>query len=183
MFGLLVLVGLGALFVFVLPPLIPPSYQSAFTTTLARIAGFICILFAFASTSFVFVPDGHLGHLFRVYGGGPLTHGRIFAANREKGPQAQAFYPRVSCPRPAQRNLHGRHEPTRGADPTREGRRSHRSRRRAVTIRAGVRGSVPAEIRVSNARRHNVSRQRRPARSAIDPAHPRHMAHQSLSLG
>jgi hypothetical protein len=93
MFGLLVLVGLGALFLFVLPPLIPPSYQSAFTTTLTRIAGFICILFAFASTSFVFVPDGHLGHLFRVYGGGSLMDGRIIAANGENGPQAEIFTP------------------------------------------------------------------------------------------
>jgi hypothetical protein len=93
MFGLLVLVGLGALFLFVFPALIPPNYQSAFTSTLARIAGFVCILFAFASTSFVFVPDGHLGHLFRVYGGGSLMDGRIVAANGENGPQAEIFTP------------------------------------------------------------------------------------------
>ncbi len=51
------------------------------------------ILFAVASTSFVFVPDGHLGQLFRVYGGGSLTDGRIVAADGENGPQAEIFTP------------------------------------------------------------------------------------------
>ena len=55
--------------------------------------GIVFILFAVASTSFVFVPDGHVGHLFRVYGGGPLTGGRIIAANAENGPQAEIFTP------------------------------------------------------------------------------------------
>jgi hypothetical protein len=42
---------------------------------MARAIGIVIILIAFVSTSFVFVPDGHVGHLFRVYGGGPLTEG------------------------------------------------------------------------------------------------------------
>jgi hypothetical protein len=72
MSGLLVLVALGAAFFFIVPPLILANYRTAFAGNLARIVGVIFILFAFASTSFIFVPDGHVGHLFRVYGGGPL---------------------------------------------------------------------------------------------------------------
>src|SRR6516162_7356295 len=102
---------------------------------------------------------------------------------RRKWPASRGLYPGVPYPPPAQCDLHDRHQQGGGDDPSREGRRSHRSRRRAVAVRAGVRGSVPAEIRVSNARRHDVSWQWRSARSAIDRAHPRQMAHQSLSLG
>src|ERR1700719_1734332 len=90
---MLVLVVLGALFLFVIPPLIPAHYRSRVVDNGARAIGIIIILFAFASTSFVFVPDGHLGHLFRVYGGGPLTDGRIVAANGENGQQAEVFTP------------------------------------------------------------------------------------------
>jgi hypothetical protein len=86
------LVVLG-LFLFAIPPLIPVNYRSPATDNGARAIGIIAILFAFASTSFVFVPDGHLGHLFRVYGGGSLTEGRIVAANGENGPQAEVFTP------------------------------------------------------------------------------------------
>jgi len=93
MFGLLVLVALGAVFFFIVPPIIPPNYRNAVTGNLARVIGVLFILFAIASTSFVFVPDGHVGHLFRVYGGGPLTEGRIVAANGENGPQAEIFTP------------------------------------------------------------------------------------------
>src|ERR1700719_4647073 len=92
---MLVLVVLGALFLFVIPPLIPAHYRSRVVDNGARAIGIIIILFAFASTSFVFVPDSHLGHLFRVYGGGPLTNGRIVAANGENGPQAEVFTPGV----------------------------------------------------------------------------------------
>lgn len=93
MFGLLVFVALGAVFFFVIPPVIPASYRTAAAGNLSRVVGVVFILFAFASTSFVFVPDGHVGHLFRVYGGGPLTEGRIIAANGENGPQAEIFTP------------------------------------------------------------------------------------------
>ena len=34
------------------------------------------------------VPDGHLGQLFRVYGGGSLAAGKLIAVNGENGPQA-----------------------------------------------------------------------------------------------
>src|SRR5215467_8826875 len=93
MFGLLVLVALGAVFFFIVPPIIPPNYRNAVTGNLARVIGVLFILFAIASTSFVFVPDGHVGHLFKVYGGGPLLNGRIIAAEGENGPQAEIFTP------------------------------------------------------------------------------------------
>src|SRR5215470_1044532 len=86
------LVVLG-LFLFAIPPIIPVQYRSWAVDNGARAIGIITILFAFASTSFVFVPDGHLGHLFRVYGGSPLAEGRIVAANGENGPQAEVFTP------------------------------------------------------------------------------------------
>src|SRR5499427_8562530 len=92
MTGLTALVVLG-LFLLAIPPLIPVHYRSWVVDNGARAIGIIIILFAFASTSFAFVPDGHLGHLFRVYGGGSLTEGRIVAANGENGPQAEVFTP------------------------------------------------------------------------------------------
>ncbi len=92
MTGLMTLVVLG-LFLLTIPPLIPEHYRSWAVDNAVRVIGIIVVLFAFASTSFVFVPDGHLGHLFRVYGGGSLTEGRIVAANGENGPQAEVFTP------------------------------------------------------------------------------------------
>lgn len=92
MTGLIALVALGLL-LFVIPPFIPPPYRSRAVDNGARAIGVFAILFALASTSFVFVPDGHLGHLFRVYGGGSLTDGRIVAVNGENGPQAEVFTP------------------------------------------------------------------------------------------
>lgn len=92
MIGLMALVVLG-LFLLAATPLIPPPYRSWTVDNGARAIGVLVILFAFASTSFIFVPDGHLGHLFRVYGGGPLADGRIVAVNGENGPQAEVFTP------------------------------------------------------------------------------------------
>jgi hypothetical protein len=93
MMGFLVFVVVGALFLSVVPSLLPPAYQSRLVAGAVRVIGVMCILFAVASTSYVFVPDGHLGHLFRIYGGGSLTGGRIVAANGENGPQAEIFTP------------------------------------------------------------------------------------------
>jgi hypothetical protein len=75
------------------PPLIPQHYRSGLVDNGVRVAGVVCVLFALAATSFVFVPDGHVGHLFRIYGGGSLTNGRIVAADAENGPQAEIFTP------------------------------------------------------------------------------------------
>jgi hypothetical protein len=93
MTAFLVFVVLGALFLSVVPSLVPPPYTSNIVAGALRVLGVVCILIAFASTSYVFVPDGHLGHLFRIYGGGSLTGGRIVAANAENGPQAEIFTP------------------------------------------------------------------------------------------
>jgi SPFH domain / Band 7 family len=92
MTGLMALVVLGLLLL-AIPPVIPAHYRSWTVDNGVRAIGIIIMLFAFASTSFVFVPDGHLGHLFRVYGGGSLTEGRIIAADGENGPQAEVFTP------------------------------------------------------------------------------------------
>jgi hypothetical protein len=93
MTGFMVLMVVGALLLSVAPPLIPVQYRTWMIDNAVRAIGVVFILSAIASTSFVFVPDGHLGHLFRVYGGGPLTDGRIVAANGENGPQAEVFTP------------------------------------------------------------------------------------------
>lgn len=92
MTGLMALVVVGLL-LFAIPPFIPTPYRSRAVDNGARAIGIFAILFALASTSFVFVPDGHLGHLFRIYGGGSLTDGRIVAVNGENGPQAEVFTP------------------------------------------------------------------------------------------
>jgi hypothetical protein len=93
MVELLTLAIIGAVCIFVIPPLIPAHYRSWLVDNAVRAIGVVIILFAFATTSFVFVPDGHIGHLFRIYGGGPLIEGRIVAANAENGPQAEIFTP------------------------------------------------------------------------------------------
>jgi len=92
MTGFMTFVVVGLLLL-AIPPLLPAHYRSLAGDFGARAIGVVTILFAFASTSFVFVPDGHLGHLFRVYGGGSLTDGRILAVNGENGPQAEVFTP------------------------------------------------------------------------------------------
>jgi hypothetical protein len=78
---------------FMLPPLMPQQARPWFSDGIARVLGAIIFLFAIASTSYVRVPDGHLGQLFRVYGGGPLTEGRIVAVHGENGPQAKILTP------------------------------------------------------------------------------------------
>jgi hypothetical protein len=84
---------LGAIVAFLGPSLLPQQFRNAFVASALRIIGVLVILFAIASTSFVRVPDGHLGQLFRVYGGGSLTEGRIIAAHGENGPQAKVLTP------------------------------------------------------------------------------------------
>jgi hypothetical protein len=84
---------LGAIVAFVGPSLVPPRMRNAFTDLALRLVGALAILFAIASTSFVHVPDGYLGQLFRVYGGGSLTEGRILAVRGENGPQARILTP------------------------------------------------------------------------------------------
>jgi hypothetical protein len=84
---------LGAFIAFVGPSLVPQQMRNAFTDMTLRLIGALAIVFVVASTSFVHVPDGHLGQLFRVYGGGSLTEGRIVAVRGENGPQAKTLTP------------------------------------------------------------------------------------------
>ncbi|MDX2205838.1 MAG: SPFH domain-containing protein [Hyphomicrobiaceae bacterium] len=84
---------LGAVIVFIGPSLLPQAFRNTLANALLRAVGILAILFAIASTSFVRVPDGHLGQLFRVYGGGALSEGRIVAVHGENGPQARTLAP------------------------------------------------------------------------------------------
>jgi len=93
MLAFLLGVVLGAIIAFLGPSLLPQQFRNAFVDSALRIIGVLAILFAIASTSFVRVPDGYLGQLFRVYGGGSLTEGRIVAVHGENGPQAKILTP------------------------------------------------------------------------------------------
>src|SRR6516165_5525673 len=93
MLGLIFWVAAGAIVLFLAPPLVPGQYRNWFVQNTLRAVGLLIIGFGVLSTSFVQVPDGHVGHLFRIYGGGPLTAGRIVATNGENGPQAEIFTP------------------------------------------------------------------------------------------
>jgi hypothetical protein len=93
MYDLTIGVVAAVLIAFVLPPLLPQRMRGWVSDTVARVVGLAVILFAVASTSFVHVPDGHLGQLFRIYGGGSLTQGRIVAVHGENGPQARILTP------------------------------------------------------------------------------------------
>jgi hypothetical protein len=93
MFWLFFGVVLGAVVAFIVPPMIPRQFRSWATDNLVRGLGVLIVLFSAVSTSFVNVPDGHLGQLFRVYGGTSLREGKIVAANGENGPQAEILTP------------------------------------------------------------------------------------------
>jgi SPFH domain / Band 7 family len=88
-FGVLV----GGIVAFVIPPTIPRQFRSWVTDNAIRALGVIIVLVSALSTSFVSVPDGHLGQLFRVYGGSSLREGKIVAVNGENGPQAEILTP------------------------------------------------------------------------------------------
>jgi hypothetical protein len=88
-FGVLV----GGIVAFVVPPTVPRQFRSWATDNVIRALGVIIVLVSALSTSFVSVPDGHLGQLFRVYGGSSLREGKIVAVNGENGPQAEILTP------------------------------------------------------------------------------------------
>ena len=83
----------GGIIAFILPRFVPLPIRSALPDSLVRAVGGLFVMMAVASTSFVHVPDGHLGQLFRIYGGGSLTDGRIIAVHGENGPQARTLTP------------------------------------------------------------------------------------------
>src|SRR5262249_61524441 len=95
MLAFLLGVVLGAIIAFLGPSLLPQQFRNAFVDSALRIIGVLAILFAIASTSFVRVPDGYLGQLFRVYGGGALPQGRPLPPPGAKRPQAQNPTPRL----------------------------------------------------------------------------------------
>jgi hypothetical protein len=87
--GLLLAIIVG----FIAPLFVPSQIKPWLSDALLRALAAVIVLFAIASTSFVHVPDGHLGQLFRIYGGGSLTEGRIVAVRGENGPQARILPP------------------------------------------------------------------------------------------
>jgi hypothetical protein len=93
MFSLLFYLVLGVAFLSIVPSLLPPQFRSSFVDNTIRGIGVLLIVFGVFSTSYVYVPDHHLAQIFRVYGGGPLSGGRIIAANGENGAQARIFTP------------------------------------------------------------------------------------------
>lgn len=93
MLGLIVGIVAGAILFVAASAIIPESFRNWFSVNLTRLVGLLIIAFAILSTSFVHVPDGHLGQLFRIYGGGSLKEGKIVAVNGENGPQAQILTP------------------------------------------------------------------------------------------
>ena len=93
MVTLLIGLALGMAVAVIGPALVPQQLRGALLDSALRVIGLATVVLSIASTSFVHVPDGRLGQLFRVYGGGPLTEGRIIAVRGENGPQARILSP------------------------------------------------------------------------------------------
>jgi hypothetical protein len=93
MLWLILGVVLGAVVTFIGPPTIPQQFRSSITDNAIRGVGLLIVIVSTLLTSFVIVPDGHLGLLFRNYGGGSLREGRIVAVDGENGPQAEILAP------------------------------------------------------------------------------------------
>jgi hypothetical protein len=93
MAGLIMGVIAGALVIFILPALLPERFKPLVPGLAFPVLGVLVILFALASTSFVYVPDGYSAHLFRVYTGRSLPAHKIVAAEGENGPQARLLAP------------------------------------------------------------------------------------------
>ncbi len=93
MIGLIIGVLLGVVIIVMAPVLLPERFRTIIPSFALRLFGALVILFALASTSFVYVPDGHSAHLFRVYLGRSLPPGKIVATDGENGPQARLLAP------------------------------------------------------------------------------------------
>jgi hypothetical protein len=94
MIGLIFWVVVGAALLFVAQPAIGRyTGGNRIIDGAIRFVGALIVVFGVLSTSYVHVPDGHLGQLFRVYGGGSLPEGKIVAVDGENGPQARIFTP------------------------------------------------------------------------------------------
>lgn len=93
MIGLFIGIFLGVLLIAVAPTVLPERFRDVAPAIAIRLFGAFIILFALASTSFVYVPDGYSAHLFRVYLGSSLPAGKIVATAGENGPQARLLAP------------------------------------------------------------------------------------------
>lgn len=93
MFGFIIMLIVGASLVFLVPSFIPQNFQSRVVNISIRSIGVMIIAFAIASTSYVHIGDGKVGHLFKKYIGSGLPGGRIIAVNGEKGPQSEVLPP------------------------------------------------------------------------------------------
>jgi hypothetical protein len=71
---------------------IPERFQEILSP---RVVVVILIVVVLISTSVVYVPDGYLAHLFRIYAGGSLPAGRIVSIDGENGPQARILTPGI----------------------------------------------------------------------------------------
>src|SRR5215510_5571295 len=81
---------IAGLLVLVAPRFIPP--QLSILHLLARAAAVLLILFAVASTSFVYIDEDKTGNINKIYGSN-LPQGAYIAVNGEKGPQAYILPP------------------------------------------------------------------------------------------
>src|ERR671922_491313 len=81
---------IAGLLVLVAPRFIPP--QLSLLHLLAKAAAVLMILFAVASTSFVYIDEDKTGHVNKIYGSN-LPQGAYVAVHGEKGPQASILPP------------------------------------------------------------------------------------------
>ncbi len=183
MLGLIIGVIAGAILLVGASTLLPESFRNAITVNLVRVAGALLIAVSILSTSFVHVPDGHLGQMFRIYGGSSLTEGRIVATNGENGPQAQIltpgfhFWPLVNVLYSVDTN------PQEILIPS--GKVGVLAARDGTALRAGpgLRRSVPGGDGLPDAGRGGIPEEWRPARPAAHGADARQIPAQPLSLG
>jgi len=84
---------LGLITAFVAPAFIPAQLRGWQLDYGVRAIGALLIVFGIFSTSYTHVGDGRFAQLFRVYGGGSLSGGKILAVDGENGPQARILRP------------------------------------------------------------------------------------------
>lgn len=90
-----VLIGLGLFFgvPFILNRVFHSEGGTLAGNLAARGFGILVILWAVLSTSYVHIPDGNFGTVFKVYGGRALPAEKIIATEGENGPQARILAP------------------------------------------------------------------------------------------
>src|SRR5439155_5036140 len=81
MMGLVSWMALGLITAFVAPAFIPAQLRGWQLDYGVRAIGALLIVFGIFSTSYTHVGDGRFAQLFRVYGGGSLSGGKILAVD------------------------------------------------------------------------------------------------------